>query len=60
MIQDITQRKEAEAALLSQAALNEHQALHDALTGLANRTLFHDRIGQAVSPRRARPTAAPR
>ena len=52
MIQDITQHKEAEAALLSQAALNEHQAQHDALTGLANRTLFHARIGQAVCPRR--------
>jgi diguanylate cyclase (GGDEF)-like protein/PAS domain S-box-containing protein len=52
MIQDITQRKEAEAALLSQAALNEHQAQHDALTGLANRTLFHSRISQVVNPRR--------
>ena len=52
MIQDITQRKEAEAALLSQAAVNEHQAQHDALTGLANRTLFHSRIGHVVSPRR--------
>ena len=52
MIQDITQHKEAEAALLSQAAVNEHQAQHDALTGLANRTLFHARIGQIVCPRR--------
>jgi diguanylate cyclase (GGDEF)-like protein len=52
MIQDVTQRKDAEAALLSQAALNEHQAQHDALTGLANRTLFHARIGQAVNARR--------
>jgi diguanylate cyclase (GGDEF)-like protein/PAS domain S-box-containing protein len=52
MIQDITQRKEAEAALLSQAAVNEHQAQHDALTGLANRTLFNARIGHVVNPRR--------
>jgi diguanylate cyclase (GGDEF)-like protein/PAS domain S-box-containing protein len=52
MIQDITERKNAEAALLSQSALNEHQALHDALTGLANRTLFRDRIEQAVQARR--------
>jgi diguanylate cyclase (GGDEF)-like protein/PAS domain S-box-containing protein len=52
MIQDITQRKKAEAALLSQSALNEHQALHDALTGLANRTLFRNRIELAVKARR--------
>ncbi len=52
MIQDITQHKQAEAALLSQSALNEHQAHHDALTGLANRTLFHSRIGHIVNPRR--------
>jgi diguanylate cyclase (GGDEF)-like protein/PAS domain S-box-containing protein len=48
MIQDVTQRKQAEAALLAQAELNEYQALHDALTGLANRTLFRDRIERAV------------
>jgi diguanylate cyclase (GGDEF)-like protein/PAS domain S-box-containing protein len=58
MIQDITQGKEAEAALLSQAAINEHQALHDALTGLANRTLFHGRISHVVNPRRRSDTRA--
>jgi diguanylate cyclase (GGDEF)-like protein len=52
MIQDITQHKDAEAALISQAALNEHQAQHDSLTGLANRTLFHSRIAHVVNPRR--------
>ncbi len=52
MVQDVTQRKEAEAALLSQAELNAHQALHDALTGLANRTLFRSLIDHAVKPRR--------
>jgi diguanylate cyclase (GGDEF)-like protein/PAS domain S-box-containing protein len=39
---DITSRKEAEAAL-------EHQALHDPLTGLPNRTLFGDRLERAVA-----------
>jgi diguanylate cyclase (GGDEF)-like protein/PAS domain S-box-containing protein len=52
MIQDVTQRKEAEAALVAQAALNEHQALHDALTRLANRNLFRDRMDRAVKAAR--------
>jgi diguanylate cyclase (GGDEF)-like protein/PAS domain S-box-containing protein len=52
MIQDVTQRKEAQAALLSQAELNAHQSLHDALTGLANRTLFRSLVDHAVKPRR--------
>ncbi|HST49944.1 bifunctional diguanylate cyclase/phosphodiesterase [Jatrophihabitans sp.] len=37
LIEDITARKRAEAALT-------HQALHDGLTGLANRTLLLDRL----------------
>jgi PAS domain S-box-containing protein/diguanylate cyclase (GGDEF)-like protein len=37
MFEDITERKLAEQTRIEQAQLNEHQALHDALTGLANR-----------------------
>ena len=41
VVRDITARKALEAALA-------HRALHDPLTGLANRTLFFDRLGQAM------------
>jgi diguanylate cyclase (GGDEF)-like protein/PAS domain S-box-containing protein len=51
-VRDITERKQAQAAL-------EHQAVHDALTGLPNRVLLHDRLSQAIlSARRdAKPLA---
>jgi diguanylate cyclase (GGDEF)-like protein/PAS domain S-box-containing protein len=51
MVQDITERKRAEATL-------QHQAYHDSLTGLPNRTLFYDRIEQAVSYARRREATA--
>jgi diguanylate cyclase (GGDEF)-like protein len=38
----------ASRSLREQVLANEHQALHDVLTGLANRALFHDRVQQAV------------
>ena len=48
MIENITDRKRAESELMRQAEINEYQALHDPLTGLPNRILFTDRIGQAI------------
>jgi diguanylate cyclase (GGDEF)-like protein/PAS domain S-box-containing protein len=47
---DGTERKQAVAAL-------EHQALHDRLTDLPNRSLLHDRLGLALSE--ARQNGAP-
>ena len=41
IMSDITERRRYEEELL-------HQATHDALTGLANRTLLKDRLGQAM------------
>ena len=40
---DISERREAEERRL-------HEALHDPLTGLANRALFLERLGQALRP----------
>jgi|Tabmets5t2r1_1033131.scaffolds.fasta_scaffold01811_4 diguanylate cyclase (GGDEF)-like protein len=42
----------ASKELRQQAEVNEHQALHDALTDLPNRTLFHDRVQQALATAR--------
>lgn len=43
--QDITARKDLEARL-------SHDALHDALTGLPNRVMFHDRLAQVLESAR--------
>ena len=42
----------ASKTLRHQAEVNEHQALHDSLTDLPNRTLFHDRVHQALAAAR--------
>jgi diguanylate cyclase (GGDEF)-like protein/PAS domain S-box-containing protein len=49
---DVTDRKQAEQRL-------QHDALHDALTGLPNRVLFLDRLDQAIRrAQRAQPSTA--
>jgi diguanylate cyclase (GGDEF)-like protein/PAS domain S-box-containing protein len=45
---DITERKKVESQLL-------HDAFHDALTSLANRTLFLDRLGLSLARAKRRP-----
>jgi len=47
VVSDVTERKELEERL-------EHQALHDPLTNLPNRSLFVDRLGQALRRTRRR------
>lgn len=41
---DITERKESELAMQEQQKRLNHLAFHDELTGLPNRTLFHERL----------------
>ncbi|HEX2294063.1 MAG TPA: EAL domain-containing protein [Actinomycetota bacterium] len=44
-VQDVTDRRSLEDKI-------QHQAFHDSLTGLANRDLFVDRVGHALSRQR--------
>ncbi|MEA3371348.1 MAG: EAL domain-containing protein [Campylobacterota bacterium] len=46
---DITKQREIEESLKEQKIILNHQAHHDALTGLANRVLFNDRLDHAIS-----------
>jgi len=47
--EDLEQRVQMRTEELTRAyAQIEHQAMHDALTRLPNRTLFHDRLKQAI------------
>ena len=53
IIEDITERKLAEAEKNRAEARIHHMAHHDTLTGLPNRVLFNDRLEQAVIRTRA-------
>jgi len=47
-VQDITKQKEIQKLLALQTSKLQHQAHHDTLTDLPNRTLFKDRLSQAI------------
>jgi diguanylate cyclase (GGDEF)-like protein/PAS domain S-box-containing protein len=51
LISDITDQVQATEALEHSRERYRHQALHDPLTGLANRQLFVDRVEQALAQR---------
>ncbi len=53
MLEDITERKLSEQRHREQAQLNEHQATHDALTGLGNRRKLYGDVERALGDARA-------
>ncbi|MGJ7918019.1 PAS domain S-box protein [Massilia sp. LXY-6] len=48
IVEDVTARKKAEEALRSAVEYSYHLASHDALTGLANRVSFNERLKDAL------------
>ncbi len=49
MLRDVTERRQAAAALEESAHRHRHQSRHDPLTGLANRTLLFERLRDALA-----------
>jgi diguanylate cyclase (GGDEF)-like protein len=49
IMRDVTVRRTAEESLREEQEQLQHQATHDPLTGLPNRNLLTDRLGQAIS-----------
>ena len=54
-IMDITERKTAEKILLEQKNVLHYQANYDSLTGIPNRTLFLDRLENAIKKSKRQP-----
>jgi len=48
IVRDISEKKTAQKKLMEQKDILYHQAHHDALTGLPNRTLFNERLKHGI------------
>ncbi len=48
-LRDVTRRKEDEEAMEKMRKFERHLAYHDTLTNLPNRSLFYDRLNQAIN-----------
>ena len=58
MFQRTHSLQEATDELATKQAENEYQALHDSLTGMPNRMLFHHDCCDEIEKARGRPTAS--